>query len=70
MVATLMKKENKIFFAIIIGATIIAFSIFQTFNNKPEAILSKKCKAMVKSLKSTDAASEAIIFQKCITGQF
>ena len=65
-----MKKDNKIFFAIIIGAAIIAFSIFQTFNNKPEAILSKKCKKMVNSLNTNDPATEAVIFQKCITGQF
>ena len=65
-----MKKDNKIFFAIIIGSAIIAFSIFQTFNNSPEAILSKKCKEMVKSLYAADAATEAVIFSKCIKGSF
>ena len=64
------KKDYKIFFAIIIGAAIIAFSIFLTSNNKPEAILSKKCKKMVNSLNTSDPATEAVIFQKCITGQF
>ena len=67
-----MKKRKKITSqqAIIIGSIIISITMIFIYSNTPSAILSKKCKMMVKELgyKNTDIV-EAQIYSLCLNGK-
>ena len=62
------KLTNQV--AIIIGSIIISIAIIYIHSNTPSAILTKKCKIMVKELgfKGTGIL-EAQVYSKCLNGK-
>ena len=64
------EKNNKVPLAIIIGAVIIAASIFFVYNSTPQAQLMKSCKKITKALsKNHDSTSRQLIMTYCLNGQ-
>mgnify|MGYP001103965057 CR=1 FL=1 len=61
-----MKTKNKIFYSIIIGSLIIAFSIYISNNRKANVIYAKECKKLVKNLKIKDEMKRGILLMKCM----
>jgi|TARA_B100000929_G_C15455355_1_gene402642 hypothetical protein len=59
-------KINKIFYSIIIGLIIIAFSIYISNNRQANVIYIKECKKLVKNLKPKNEMQRGILFMKCI----
>ena len=61
-----MKTKNKIFYSIIIGSLIIAFSIYVSNNRQANVIHTKECKTLVKNLKIKDEMKRGILLMKCM----
>ncbi len=65
------KMNNKTPLAIIVGAVIIAISIFIVFSNTPNAQLIKSCKKIVDQLSNVQRGTAAgeIVMTRCLNGQ-
>tara|TARA_B100000959_G_C14785995_1_gene543527 strand:- start:592 stop:792 length:201 start_codon:yes stop_codon:yes gene_type:complete len=61
-----MKAKNKIFYSIIIGSIIIAFSIYILNKRQANVIYAKECKKLVKNLKTKNEMKRGIVFMKCM----
>ena len=61
-----MKKKNKIFYSIIIGLIVIAFSIYISNNRQANVIYTKEFKKMVKNLNIKDETRRGMALMKCI----
>ena len=63
------KKDNRIPIAIVVGAVIIAISIYVVYSNTPQAQLMKSCKNIVKNLNfEKNSTEEGIVMTACLNG--
>tara|TARA_B100000579_G_C22705002_1_gene791638 strand:- start:780 stop:986 length:207 start_codon:yes stop_codon:yes gene_type:complete len=66
----MQNKDNKIPIAIVVGALIIAISIYVVYSNTPQAQLMKSCKNIIKNFNfKKNSTEEGIVMTACLNGE-